>query len=122
MFAYLIIAVELAILYTVFWYVFIREPKPYRVAGNLWGSYDNASSQYTARNIKADDESIEHCYAMAGRTLPRRPRHQAQHSANHNNQMKYGWVVADPRPTGNLFARTLNSLKRSLEVLCVKLP
>jgi len=38
--AYLIIAIELAILYTVFWYVFLREPKPYRLRGNAWGAYD----------------------------------------------------------------------------------
>jgi hypothetical protein len=40
MLAYLIIAVELLILYTVFWYVFLREPKPYRIQGNAWGAYD----------------------------------------------------------------------------------
>jgi len=38
--AYTIIAIELAILYTVFWYVFLREPKPYRIRGNAWGAYD----------------------------------------------------------------------------------
>jgi hypothetical protein len=40
MFAYFIIAIELLILYTVFWYVFLREPKPYRIKGNAWGAYD----------------------------------------------------------------------------------
>jgi hypothetical protein len=40
MLAYVIIAVELLILYTVFWYVFLREPKPYRIQGNAWGVYD----------------------------------------------------------------------------------
>ena len=39
MLAYAIIAFELAILYTVFWYVFLREPRPYRVQGNTWGGY-----------------------------------------------------------------------------------
>lgn len=40
MFAYLIIGVELVILYTVFWYVFLYEPKPYKVTGPIWGIYD----------------------------------------------------------------------------------
>jgi hypothetical protein len=43
MHAYIIIAAELAILYTVFWYVFLREPRPYRIKGNPWGFYDDDS-------------------------------------------------------------------------------
>lgn len=39
MLAYLIIAIELVILYTVFWYVFLREPRPYKIKGNPWGGY-----------------------------------------------------------------------------------
>lgn len=39
MFAYLVIGLEIAILYTAFWYVFVREVKPYRVVGNPWGGY-----------------------------------------------------------------------------------
>lgn len=39
MLIYLLIAAELAILYTVFWYVYVRDPKPSRVVGNLWGKY-----------------------------------------------------------------------------------
>ena len=39
MFAYLVIGFEIAILYTVFWYVFLREVKPHRVSGNPWGQY-----------------------------------------------------------------------------------
>src|SRR5260221_6002736 len=39
MLIYLIIAAELAILYTVFWYVYVRDPKPYKIVGNLWGKY-----------------------------------------------------------------------------------
>ena len=40
MFACLIIFSELAILYTVFWYIFLRETKPYRISGNPWGCYE----------------------------------------------------------------------------------
>ena len=51
MLAYLVISVELAILYTVFWYVFLREPKPYRIKGNAWGAYDGPA-QETDASIK----------------------------------------------------------------------
>ncbi|GEM_PF-3517694 len=46
MLIYLIIAAELAILYTVFWYVYIRDPKPYKIVGNPWGKY--GESGFTA--------------------------------------------------------------------------
>jgi hypothetical protein len=53
MFAYLIIAAELLVLYTVFWYIFLKEPKPYRIKSEMWGRYDyNALNRYF--------ESLEH--------------------------------------------------------------
>ncbi len=45
MFAYAIIAFKLLILYTVFWYVFLREPQPYRIQGNPWGGYHNGEQE-----------------------------------------------------------------------------
>ena len=42
MFIYVVIAFELAILYTVFWYVYQREPKPYKIIGDPWGKYDDS--------------------------------------------------------------------------------
>jgi hypothetical protein len=54
MFVYLLIGLELALVYGVFWYVFVREPKPYNVNGDLWGSYvsnDNASPNYFQSEI-----------------------------------------------------------------------
>lgn len=40
MFIYLLIAAELAILYTVFWYLYLREPKQARrIAAHNWGNY-----------------------------------------------------------------------------------
>ena len=62
MLAYVIIAIELAILYTVFWYVFLREPKPYRIKGNPWGGYDadkcRKAFQFATRDRHADDRAI----------------------------------------------------------------
>ncbi len=50
MFAYAIIAFELLILYTVFWYVFLREPQPYRIQGNPWGGYHNGEQEQRLLN------------------------------------------------------------------------
>lgn len=42
MFIYLLIAAELVLLYTAFWYLHLREPKrARRVASGTWGRYDN---------------------------------------------------------------------------------
>ncbi len=47
MLAYAIVFFELAILSVVFWYVFLREPQPYKVEGDLWGSYYEPSNEDT---------------------------------------------------------------------------
>lgn len=51
MLIYLIIAAELAILYTVFWYVFVRDPKPYKISGPLWGKYDDGDVSPTSEPL-----------------------------------------------------------------------
>ncbi|HEY9792978.1 MAG TPA: hypothetical protein V6D22_21430 [Candidatus Obscuribacterales bacterium] len=49
MFVYLLIAAEFAVLYTVFWYLYIREPKSERrIKAQMWGSYEEASSAHRA--------------------------------------------------------------------------
>ena len=43
MFVYLLITAELAVLYTVFWYLYVREPKYKRhIAANMWGTYEES--------------------------------------------------------------------------------
>src|SRR5215470_15908888 len=39
MLIYVLIAAELGLLYTVFWYFYVREPKPFKIVGNPWGKY-----------------------------------------------------------------------------------
>lgn len=64
MFAYLIIAAELLVLYTVFWYIFLREPKPYRIKGEMWGRYENnALARYF--------ESLEHEFQHEANASPK---------------------------------------------------
>ena len=58
MFAYLLIGLELAILYGVFWYVFVREPKPYNVQGELWGSYTANSERSLQNEFQAEIDNL----------------------------------------------------------------
>src|SRR4030095_1800916 len=44
-----LIAAELAILYTAFWYIYVRDPKPLKIVGNPWGKY--GESGFTAGGI-----------------------------------------------------------------------
>jgi hypothetical protein len=48
MFAYLIIGVELAVIYAVFWYVFLREPKSHLNKDGSMESYSRRSNVSTA--------------------------------------------------------------------------
>ena len=36
---YIVIGVELAALYALFWLFFEYEPKPYKIVGDPWGTY-----------------------------------------------------------------------------------
>jgi len=45
MFVYCIIAIELTVLYVVFWIVFLREPSPRKIRAELWGSYFKPENQ-----------------------------------------------------------------------------
>jgi hypothetical protein len=58
--AYVIIAIELAILYTVFWYVFLREPKPYRLRGNAWGAYDDVEQENAGFSLFGNGRNAGH--------------------------------------------------------------
>jgi hypothetical protein len=52
MFAYLLIAIELVILSTVFYHVFIRQPQPYQVGSSgLWGSYEGGGMHFSQAEV-----------------------------------------------------------------------
>ncbi len=45
MFVFLLISAELALLYVVFWYLYVRDPKcKERIKGDLWGAYEGADT------------------------------------------------------------------------------
>ncbi|HEY9733363.1 MAG TPA: hypothetical protein V6C89_15700 [Drouetiella sp.] len=75
MFAYLLIGIELTILFSVFWYVFIREPKPFRIGNaGLWGSYEAGSvrlSQPDIDTLVMEYKKNAHNQVLIDRRVPR---------------------------------------------------
>lgn len=75
MFAYLLIGIELTILFGVFWYVFIREPKPFRVGNSgMWGSYESGGMQFSQPDIDTlvmEYKQSSHNQVMIDRRVPR---------------------------------------------------
>ncbi len=53
MFEWLLIGLELAILYFGFWFVWIRKPDVYRIKGDPWGSYESSinMTNYGQRDV-----------------------------------------------------------------------
>ncbi len=127
MFAYLIIAAELAVLYTVFWYIFLREPRPMRIKSEMWGHYEtnalarsfeslehefnqetNASSAYSQENnwlhkIEGAQKNRLQTMAISKTACPQYQGAATQRGYCAPQQAKkYGWVVEDPnRLEGN---------------------
>ena len=141
MFAYVIIACELAILYTVFWYIFLREPKPYTIHGDPWGTYDEApdltadgintvyddmpmheQSNYwsmMARSARAPENTMSP-RAILARKHGENSCH-CQHTVASTPSVRYGWVQSQAPKRGS-FARWLYFMKRKIEGLNPRLP
>ena|SRR5688572_2390071 len=84
MFIYLLIFAELAVLFTVFWYLYVREPKcNHRIKGVLWGAYDDDEfyTTYGAgrqhNNVQNQDETA-HRYASVPESEWSLPSHLLQ--------------------------------------------
>jgi hypothetical protein len=127
MFAYLIIALELAILYSFYWFVFVREPQPIKIAGNLWGTYDYKGddlstyedwSFITSRYITDEERqamvNVQKGIVCIPNKLPMKPI---------GNTTQYGWVakqevaMADPADVTRLLSKFRDSVEvRSLNV------
>lgn len=126
MYAYLIIAVELAILYSVFWYVFIREPRPYTLKGDLWGTYSQPSvtacDDYASSSARQWDHNME--------VLKKIQNGHNQNQAHHSNlpmkpienTKQYGWVVNSKDAEAGAVAKLFGRFRDSIEVMSVKVP
>lgn len=117
MFAYVLIAFELLLLSFVYWFVFVREPKPYKVKESLWGRYGESAPAFTVSSITSDSS-----FAELPRNLVRRPRHQNESSSTRatrhggrgiRSDLKNGWVYAESKRIG-LFASLLAAIGQQL--------
>ena len=68
MFVYLIIAIELVILYVAFWIVFLRDPKP-EINAELWGSYLKPGNRST-KSANQIAQSIQLSFPIEEKELP----------------------------------------------------
>jgi hypothetical protein len=121
MFAYLLVAIEVAILYFAYWFVFIREPKPYKVAGSMWGTYDYKGDDFstyddwsfiTSRYITDEERqamiNLQKGIVCVPNKLPMKPI---------TNTKGFGWVADEPK-TDPVAVRNL--LAKFSDVLSVK--
>ncbi len=105
MLAYAIIAFEMAILYTVFWYVFLREPRPYRIHGNPWGGYTKpASSQSDNSANLIAERALQERELMA--SLGRASQAAANNRNAYNEQAIYEEWNLDQRMTPSQLVRS----------------
>jgi hypothetical protein len=131
MFAYLVIAIELAILYTVFWYIFLREPKPFHVDENMWGQYDNAK-RFSGNQIDPTlpiqtredwmslNENLSSDYCGTRSPQPLRRRVAKLPEINRNPYLKYGWVM-DESGSQDVSSRILIGVRKTIEELRLRM-
>ncbi len=126
MLAYLIIGIELAILYTVFWYVFLREPRPYKIKENIWGYYPGfgGNTETLAQNVPEaiSERANQYTYDPRGNSVKeccQCTEHQAQNKQNlqalQNSQaIKSEWQV-DPENQVKRYFHLIRSQSKGIE-------
>ncbi len=141
MLIYLIIAAEFAILYTVFWYVYVREPKPYKISNSLWGKYGQEEGtasgvdptleirqEQLAHNVSLwksqlspDQYGDEAVYArLRTNSSQYRRSVRKRQPARHNGSFEI--VESTPESEQALISRVLNMFGKTLDALNVKVP
>jgi len=105
MFAYLLILVELSILATAYWYVFVREPKPFEIKENIWGYYDqplNAGTGYGINGMSSDQYNATTKVKRAKRTASGhvllKSRHGVKRKEIKGAELRHGWVQETEGP------------------------
>lgn len=120
MFVYLLIAFELALVYTVFWYLYLRNPqiKQRKIKGSQWGRYHN--SPYTTNggdyypiinNEKANKQSADNPMEI----IPSFVSYQAEFVLNERTN-RYVREERQAQSLLNKMAATLDSTLAKLNV------
>ncbi|MDZ4836783.1 MAG: hypothetical protein SGJ27_23630 [Candidatus Melainabacteria bacterium] len=135
MFAHLLIIAELCILAAAFYYVFVREPRPYEIKENIWGYYDHAVDASTGYGIAAAQESsmarvsapkksrrVSRRVIHTGHVLLRSAKHGVKRKMATASAIKQGWVESNERAKQQSpIAAALAFLGETLTKLSVKI-
>jgi hypothetical protein len=144
MFAYMIIGVELAIIYAVFWYVFLREPKSNNNKVARRGSHSQDSSAFTAygaRHRYSASQSSDRAEELSNHSSCLSQANQPEFSRENPNEAKaecscsvvsskrrgrhlrLAWLPADALPpTSSIVDRLCHYLGRKLIQFSLKSP
>jgi len=132
MFAYLLIIAELSILASVYWYVFIREPRPFEIKENIWGCYDsvNAGTGYGINGISSTmnqygDESTRvrkvRRVVHTGHVLLKSARHGIKRKDIHRTtDLQSGWVQQNETKRTSALGSLLAFIGDTITKLSVK--
>lgn len=120
MFVYVLIAFELALVYVVFWYLYLRNPKIKRkIKGAQWGRYQN--SPYTADGgdyyPTIYNETANQPCANPVETIPSFVTYQSEFVLNERTNR---YVRDDRHQVKSLFAQMAASLDSKLSKLNVR--
>lgn len=130
MFAYLLIIVELSILASAYWYVFVREPKPFEIKENIWGYYDqplNAGTGYGINGMNSDQYNattkVKKARRVASGHVLLKSRHGVKRAEVKGADMRYGWVqdAEDAAPKPSVLGSLLAFVGDKLTQLSVKM-
>ena len=134
MFAYALIAAELLLLSLVFWFVFIREPKPFEVKENMWGYYQTPEEQNasllppfaTSYNDEFSFPSKSKATSKRRRInhqfkrMVRRTRHGVRNGISRGeDELRNGWIYVEEAKT-NYVANFLACVGQMLTNLSAK--
>lgn len=120
MFAYVLIGLELIILYAAFWFVFVREPKPFELKENLWGYYSDAEGESLRKLLQEQG-----AHPQVKRTRRCRQSQSAAHRLQVEERQGSGWVYTgkkhSSKKSSSFVASVLGALGQELTRLSTKL-
>lgn len=126
MFAYVLIALELLILYGVFWFVFVREPKPFELKENLWGYYPDTNGESLRKLVNETNSAHNDAHPQIKRSRRCRVSQNAPHRLHVEAKDGSGWVYTGKKhsikkASPSMVASLLNALGQELTRLSTKL-
>lgn len=129
MFAHLLIITELFILAAAYYFVFVREPKPFEIKENIWGYYDQpvegstgygASAQAAPKVVGKRSRRVRRVI-HTGHVLLRSAKHGVKRKIATASALQQGWVESKEPKSSSTISSVLAFLGEALMKLSVKL-